>query len=176
MCGLCIFFQGGGWFIQNFFGLVGMQKLSPVEFFTDSHLNYSNSQQISKHKGKNTPQWETQAIDFSQLKYYNFNLDITIDNFYVPVVLPLLSLSLILIFLLSVPFSSSFSDLPSFASPYPFITSILTLITTAVLLPGRASWIFFSTLLDSSHPFWNSDFWGLFALFRLFHLYLMRQR
>ena len=71
-----------------------MQKLSPMESFIDSHSNYSSSQQISKHKGKNTPQWETQVIDFSQLKYYNFNLDITIDNSHVPVALPLLSLSL----------------------------------------------------------------------------------
>ena len=47
---------------------VGPQKLAPVEFFTDSHSNYSNKQHISKQQGINS-QWETQAIDFFYLKY-----------------------------------------------------------------------------------------------------------
>ena len=67
-----------------------MQKLAPVEFFTDSHYNYSNNQHVSKQEGINTPQWETQVIDFFVLIYYNFNIDITIDNSHVPTVLPLL--------------------------------------------------------------------------------------
>ena len=74
-------------------------------------------------------------------------------------------------------FSSLFFRSPPFASPLPFITSILTLITTVVLLPERASGIFSLTLSDSSPPLsWNSNFWGSFVLFRLSYLYLMWQR
>ena len=47
-----------------------------------------------KRKGKNTPQWETQAIDLSKPMYYNFKLVIIIDNSHVPMLLCLLSLSL----------------------------------------------------------------------------------
>ena len=70
----------------------------------DSHSNYSNNIHISKQRGKNTPQWKTQAIDFSQLKYYNFKLNITLDNPHVLAVLSLFSLPLWHIFLLYVPF------------------------------------------------------------------------
>ena len=72
---------------------MGTQKIVLVEFFTDSHSNYLNNIYISKQQGKNTSQWETQAIDFCKLMNYNFKLDITIDNSHIPVVLSLLSLS-----------------------------------------------------------------------------------
>ena len=71
-----------------------------------------------KRKGKNTPQWETQAIDLSKLMYYNFKLVIIIDNSYVPMLLSLLSLSPPpwQIFLITISFSTFFSDLSSFTS------------------------------------------------------------
>ena len=71
---------------------VGTQKLAPEEFFVDYHYNYSNNLYISKQQGIKTPQWETQTIDFFDLKCYNFYLDITIGNSLVPTVLPSLSL------------------------------------------------------------------------------------
>ena len=75
-------------------------------------------------------------------------------------------------------------SLPSFSlDPLPFaflssfIASVLSLMTTTVLLPAKDSGIFSLTLSVSSPPlFWNSDFWGLFVLFRLSYLYLMRKR
>ena len=69
-----------------------------------------------------------------------------------------------------------FQPPPSFASPLLFITSILALIITAVLLPSRVSGIFSLTLSNSSSPLsWNSNFWGLFVMFKLSYLYLMWQ-
>ena len=45
------------------------------------------------------------------------------------------------------------------------------------LLPAKHSRIFFLTLLISSPPLsLNTDFWRIFVLFRLFHMYLMRQK
>ena len=87
-----------------------MEKLAPLKFFTDSHYNYSNYQHKSKQQGINTPQWETQAIDFFDLKYYKFNLNVTIDHSHVPAVLPLLSLT---------DFSSKCSLSPFSQSPAP---------------------------------------------------------
>ena len=131
-----------------------------------------------KRKGKNTPQWETQAIDLSKPMYYNFKLVIIIDNSHVPMLLCLLSLSLSPSL---VDFSYHYFFLHFFFRPFlfylspPFIASILVLITTIVLLSARALGIFSSTLSDSSPPLsWNSDFKGLLVLFRLSHLYLMR--
>ena len=76
---------------------MGTQKLAPKEFSVDYHYDYSNnlyiSLYISKQQEINTSQWKTQAIDFLDLKCYNFYLDITIENSPVPTVLPLLSLS-----------------------------------------------------------------------------------
>ena len=95
--------------------------------------------------------------------------------------LPLLSLSLSL----SLSYFCSlcsfffffFQPPPPFASPLLFITSILALIITAVLLPTRVSGIFSLTLSNFSSPLsWNSDFWGFFVMFRLSYLYLMWQR
>ena len=91
--------------------IVGLQKLSPMEFFIDSHSNYSKKQHIGKQQWINTPQWETQATDFFYLKYYNFNLDIIIDNSQVPEMLPLL-------FLTHFSFKCS---LPPFLDPLPFV-------------------------------------------------------
>ena len=89
-----------------------------------------------------------------------------------------LSLSLSLIFLLYFPFSFSFfNPPPPFASPLPFIASILALIIIAVMLLAKVSGIFSLTLLNSSSPLsQNSNFWRLFVLFRLSQLYLMWQR
>ena len=58
----------------------------------DYHYDNSNNLNISKQQGIKTPQWETQAIDFFDLKCYNFYLDITIGNSPVPAMSPLLSL------------------------------------------------------------------------------------
>ena len=105
------------------------------------------------------------------------NSNITIDNSHVLAVLSLRPLSLADFSSLCSFFPLYFLDPPPFASPLPFITSILTLITTVVLLPDRASGIFSLTLSDSSPPLsWNSNFWGSFVLFRLSYLYLMWQR
>ena len=99
------------------------------------------------------------------------------DNSHILAVLSLRPLSLVDFSSLCSFFPLYFLDPPPFASPLPFITSILTLITTAVLLLDRASGIFSLTLSDSSPPLsWNSDFWELFVLFRLSYLYLMWQR
>ena len=65
----------------------------------------------------------------------------------------------------------------SFASPPSFIALILAFIITTVLLPARVLGIFSLTISVSSPPLsWNSNFWGLFVLFRLSYLYLMWQR
>ena len=65
----------------------------------------------------------------------------------------------------------------SFASPPSFIALILAFIITTILLPARVLGIFSLTISVFSPPLsWNSNFWGLFVLFRLSYLYLMRQR
>ena len=82
-------------------------------------------------------------------------------------------------FLSLTDFSSKCSPFltPFCLSPPFYIALILTLVTTTVLLPTRVLGIFSLTLSVSSPPiFWNSDFWGLFVLFRLSYLYLMRKR
>ena len=127
-----------------------MEKLAPIKFFTDSHYNYSNYQHKSKQQGINTPQWETQAIDFFDLKYYKFNLNVTIDHSHVPAVLPLLSLTDFSSKCSLSPFSQS--PAPCLPPPPPFIVSILALITTTVLMPARVSRIFSLTLSVSPPP------------------------
>ena len=95
---------------------MGTQNQAPVVFFMDSHYNYSNNQHISKQQGIKTPQWKTRALYFFDLKYYNFNLGITIDNSHILAVLPLLSLSL-------TDFSSKCSLPPSFFRSFAFCLS-----------------------------------------------------
>ena len=63
------------------------------------------------------------------------------------------------------------------ASSSLFISTLLILIPTTILLPAKHSRIFFLTLLISSPPLsLNTNFWRIFVLFRLFHMYLMRQK
>jgi len=58
-----------------------------------------------------------------------------------------------------------------------FISTPLVLIFTTVLLPAKLSGIFSFTLSVSFLPLsWNSDFWGVFVLFRLSHMHSMWQR
>ena len=66
---------------------------------------------------------------------------------------------------------------PFYASSPLFISTLLILIPTTVMLPAKHSRIFFLTLSVSSPPLsLNTNFWRIFVLFRLSHMYLMRQR
>ena len=107
---------------------------------------------------------------------FNFYSDVTTGNSFVPLVLH--TLSLYLYFRLFFFFFFFYHPNPlSFAFLPPFIMTFFALISTTILLPPRFSGIFSFTLLVSSPPFsWNFDFWGLFVLFRLSHMHLMRQR
>ena len=105
--------------------------------------------------------------------YFKYSSSVTTWNFLVPVVLHTLS------FFLSqtAPFFPSQKDPLTFASLPLFIGTFLVLIFTAVMLPAKFLRIFFFTLSVSSFPFsWNSDFWGVFVLFRLSHMHSMRQK
>ena len=97
-------------------GYVGSQKLAPEKFYTDYYYNYSCKLYKSKQQGINTSQFEIQAVDFFDHKYYNFYLDDTIRNSPILVVLPLVSPSLSL-FLFLDKFFYPISLLPFFGSP-----------------------------------------------------------
>ena len=78
---------------------------------------------------------------------------------------------------------STFYFSPSKEAPFPFaclppfIATFLALICIAILLRTRFSRIFFFTLSVSSPLLsWNSNFWGVFVLFKLSHMHSMQQR
>ena len=53
--------------------IVGTQNLAPVELTSELDDNSLHNLHINKQQGINTPQWETQAMNFFDYSCNNYN-------------------------------------------------------------------------------------------------------